>query len=111
MVLKKIDIWQKCPKTAEILALEKKVQVFLVRYQLSAYFTVEQIENWIYLCPAQKENEVFNPILARMKNRTLKDLAAFDALFREQFFPQIPQKILNDLSPVRYALFLKRLNE
>jgi len=102
------DIWSKCPKTTAILKLERRVREFLEHYHMTHTFTVEQIENWIYHCPARGEEKIFDPILDRMKGCGLKDLAAFDTLFRTQFFPYIPQRILNGLSPVKYALLLKR---
>jgi len=109
--MQQTNIWQKCPKTQDIIQLEKMVNAFLVRYHLSSCFTVAQIENWIYNCPQNSEDKVFDPILEKMKNCSLKDLVAFNALFRERFFPYIPQRILNGLSPVKYVLMLKRIKD
>lgn len=106
-----MNIWQKCPRTAEVRKVEKKVQDFLRLHALGDKFSLQEIESWIYHCPLHREDKVFEPLLGAMQGCRLKDLMEFDTLFHDEFFPQVPQKVLSGLSPVRYALNLKRLQE
>ena len=105
------NIWKKCPKTKDLILIEKQVQQFMEKHHLSGEFSVAQVEAWIFHCPARQEGHVFDPLLSRLKNCTLKDLVEFDDLFRKKLFTHVPQQVLNGLSPVRYALNLSRLQQ
>ena len=105
------NIWKKCPKTQEVMKIEKKAKNFLSKYNLEKDFNISEIEEWIFNCPVNGEKNLFNPILAKMKGNNLKSLIEFDNIFQGMLFPHVPQKVLNGLSPVRYTLLLKRLKE
>jgi len=105
------SIWSKCPRNRDVELVEAEVRAFLVRFGLEKVFLLDALEEAIYNCPPGCEDTVFSPILARIKGGTLADLVRFDALFRQKFTAHIPQKVLGGLSPVKYALFLKKMHD
>lgn len=105
------SIWAKCPRNRDVELVEAEVTAFLTRFGLAGAFPLAALEEAIFRCPPGGETAIFSPILARIKGGTLADLARFDELFYRKFFAHIPQKVLGGLSPVRYALFLKKMRE
>ena len=98
-------------KTARYELLERnKVNYLIDDFKLSDYFSIEEIEMWIYRCPSNKEQSIFNPILDKISSASFEDLKRFNKLFYQKLFPHVPQKILCGLSPVKYTLMLKRMS-
>lgn len=105
------NIWEKCPRSEDVLAAEREALAFLEAFGLSKQFPLEEIEAWIYHCPSGGEANLFDPVLSRIEGGTLADLNRFDDVFRKKLFAHVPQKMLGGLSPVKYTLRLKQITE
>ena len=105
-----VNVWEKCPKSDEAEAVRREAAAFLRRYGLDAHYTLEAIEELIYNCPQGGEDGLFDPVLGRLEG-DLAVLYEFDQIFRTRLFAHVPQKSLNGLSPVRFALRLQALRD
>jgi hypothetical protein len=105
-----MSIWERCPKSAEAEAAEREAEAFLLQYKLNAHFSLEAIEELIYNCPQGGEDRLFDPVVAHLTG-DLAVLYKFDQVFRTRLFAHVPQKSLNGLSPVRFALNLQALRD
>lgn len=105
-----MNIWEKCPKSAEARAAEREAEAFLRRYGLERYYTLAAVEEMIYTCPRGGEDRLFDPLVARLEG-DLAVLYKFDQVFRQRLFSHVPQQSLNGLSPVRFALNLQLLRD
>jgi len=105
-----MDIWARCPKSAEAEAAEREAEVFLRRYGLERYYTLAAVEEMIYTCPRGGEDRLFDPLVARLEG-DLAVLYKFDQVFRQRLFSHVPQQSLNGLSPVRFALNLQIMRD
>lgn len=104
------EIWARCPKSGEALAAERDASEFLRRFGLDRHYSLERIERLIYECPEGGEDRVFDPVVACLAG-DLAVLYKFDQVFRTRLFAHVPQKSLNGLSPVRFALNLRLLRD
>jgi hypothetical protein len=105
-----MNIWARCPKSGEAEAAEREAEAFLRHYKLSQYFSLEAIEELIYNCPQGGEDRLFDPVVAHLEG-DLAVLYKFDQVFRTRLFAHVPQKSLNGLSPVRFALNLQIMRD
>ena len=103
-------IWEKCPKSEEAEIARRDAGDFLLRHALDGYYTLEDIEELIYNCPEGGEDRLFDPVVAHLKG-DLAVLYEFDQVFRIRLFAHVPQKALNGLSPVRFALNLRAMRD
>jgi hypothetical protein len=104
------NVWEKCPKSNEAEAVRREAEAFLRRHKLDAWYTLEAIEEMIYNCPQGGEDSLFDPVVAQLQG-DLAVLYKFDQIFRVRLFSHVPQKSLNGLSPVRFALNLQALRD
>jgi hypothetical protein len=104
------EIWKKCPKSDEAEAVEREAEAFLRQYNLDELYTLQDIEELIYNCPQGGEDSLFDPVVAHLQG-DLAVLYKFDQVFRTRLFAHVPQKSLNGLSPVRFALNLRALRD
>lgn len=105
-----MNIWARCPKSGEAEAAEREAEAFLRRHKLSQHFSLEDIEELIYNCPQGGEDRLFDPVVAHLQG-DLAVLYKFDQVFRTHLFAHVPQKSLNGLSPVRFALNLQIMRD
>ncbi|MDR2734438.1 MAG: hypothetical protein LBC99_07340 [Spirochaetota bacterium] len=105
-----MNIWVRCPKSGEAEAVEREAEAFLCRYKLNQYYSLDAIEELIYNCPQGGEDRLFDPVVAHLEG-DLAVLYKFDQVFRTRLFAHVPQKSLNGLSPVRFALNLQTLRD
>ncbi len=105
------EIWAKCPKNKEVILIEKKILIFLKKFHLENKISIDEIETWIYNSKISNEKKIFDPILQSIKGGRLSDFMEFNDLFWNKLFPLVPQRVLNGLSPVKYALYLKKLKD
>jgi len=105
-----VNIWERCPKSGEAEAAERDAEAFLRRYKLNQYYTLDAIEELIYNCPRGAEDRLFDPVVAHLQG-DLAVLYKFDQVFRTRLFAHVPQKSLNGLSPVRFALNLRLMRD
>ena len=105
-----MNVWGNCPKSSEAEAVRREAAAFLRRHALDTQFTLEDIEEMIYNCPQGGEDSLFDPVVAHLQG-DLAVLYKFDQIFRIRLFSHVPQKSLNGLSPVRFALNLQALRD
>lgn len=105
------DIWARCPKSGDVEKVEQEVRDFLNNHGLDREFTVESLEFRLYHCTPSQQEELFNELLSKIKGGNLALLKQFDLLFRQKLAAHVPQKGLGGMSPVKYALFLKKMSD
>lgn len=106
-----MDIWKHCPRNRDVDLVEQRAEDFLKRFGVQDKVSLKNLEEKLYLANSEEQEMIINNVLEHIKGGTIKDLQEFDLIFRQQLAAHIPQKALGGQSPVKYALFLKKMKE